>query len=111
MPKETLSPPCGQLLRASCSWFRECNSPLCPLDPDLEQRHPPKTTPFCYWYVKAATLDGAFKVPSHIYDNLMRYILHLLQLHGPPRDLIQNHPYTHKAPPRIDDLSRVKGIV
>lgn len=110
MSKKPLSPPCGQLLRASCSWFRECDSPLCPLDPDLEQKDPPKLTPFCYWYFKAATLDHAFEIPFHIYGNLMRYILHLIKLHDRHRDSIRNHTYLRKTPPRIDDLPRVKGI-
>ncbi|MBA7555835.1 hypothetical protein ES705_48527 [subsurface metagenome] len=111
MSKETFSPPYGQLLRALCSWFRECNSPLCPLDPDLEQKSPPKLTPFCYWYIKAATLDGAFEIPSHMYGDLIRYVVHLIQLHGPPRDPSRNQAYINKTPPRIDNLPRVKGIV
>jgi len=111
MSKTTLSPPRGQLLRASCPWFRECDSPLCPLDPDLEQKDPPKTTPFCFWYLKAATLIGAFEIPSHIHDNLMRYILHLIQLHDRHRHSIRNLTYSHRTPPRIDDLGKVKGIV
>ena len=111
MPKKTLSPPRGQLLRASCSWFRECDSPLCPLDPDLEQKDPPKLTPFCYWYIKAATLKGGVKIPLHIHDKLIHYIARLIQLYGPPRDPVQNHLYKRKIASKIDDLGKVKGIV
>ncbi len=111
MAKTTFSPPCGQLLRALCSWFRECNSPLCPLDPDLEQKSPPKLTPFCFWYLKAATLDGDFEIPSHMYGDLIRYVVHLSELGDRNPDLLKIPRHAHRIAPRIDDLGKVRGIV
>ncbi|MBA7518435.1 hypothetical protein ES705_10505 [subsurface metagenome] len=111
MPKKTLSPPRGQLLRASCPWFRECNSPLCPLDPDLEQKDPPKLTPYCYWFLKTRSWEYLLKIPSHILDNLTRYVVHLINLGVTNRELTRIPRHADKIHPRLDDLGKVKGIV
>ena len=111
MPKKIFYPPGERRFRALCRWSGECESPLCPLDPDLEQKSPPKFTPCCYYYLEATTPDVTFKVPSHILDKLLRYVDHLITLQGLHRDLIKKHTGAHENTTRIDDLEVGKGVV
>ena len=111
MPKKTLSPSATIWFRAACEWSRECDSPLCPLDPDLEQKKPSKLTPLCYWYLRLVTLDEAEDIPDYILNLLMRYVIHLLNLRHPDLNASGFPQQASKTPTRIDDLHKGKGIV
>ena len=73
--------PGGERLLTRCLWYPSCNSPLCPLDPDLNKRHPSTTVPLCYWYAKARKGIDVNEIPFPVRSRLMRYInrLHKLQ--------------------------------
>ena len=111
MAKKTFPLLSERKLRATCPYFGECDSPLCPLDPDLYQKNPPKLTPLCYWYLRLTTLDEAAKIPSHILDTLMRYVIHLLDLRAQALNISGFPRPAFKTPTRIDDLGEVKGVV
>jgi len=111
MPKKTLSPSPTSWFRADCEWSRECDSPLCPLAPGLEQKKPSKLTPLCYWYLRLVTLDEAAKIPDHILNTLMRYVIHLLNLRVQGLNVSGFPRSASKTPPRIDDLVEVKGVL
>ncbi|MBA7518420.1 hypothetical protein ES705_10490 [subsurface metagenome] len=111
MSKTTFSPLVVIRFRALCSWSRECNSPLCPLDPDLEQKSPPKLTPFCYWYLKTKNPRAVLETPELVLLNLSRYVLHLSKLGVRDPLPIRMCICETETPPRIDNLGKVKGIV
>lgn len=98
-------------IRAACEWSRECDSPLCPLDPDLKQQKPSNLTPLCYWFLRLTTLDEAAKIPDYILKFLMRYVIHLLDLRHQDLNVSKFPRLVSKTPTRIDDLHKGKGVV
>ena len=98
-------------IRAACPISQECDSPLCPLDPDLEQKKPSKLTPLCYWYHKLITLDETEDIPDHILNLLMRYTLYFLNLRFQGLVVLEFTRLSSKTPPPLDDLHNGKGVV
>ena len=68
-----------------CLWYPSCNSPLCPLDPQINKRHPCTVEPLCYWYIKARKGMDVNEIPFPVRAHLMRYINRLYKLQAEQR--------------------------
>ena len=78
--------PTRETLLTRCLWYPSCNSPLCPLDPKINKRHPSTTLPLCYWYAKARKGIDVKEIPFPVRANLMRYINRLHKLEAELRE-------------------------
>jgi len=67
-----------------CPRYKDCVSPLCPLDPYLKYNDRPPGGALCYWYDLMAEPENFVDMPRCVIDKLPDYIVHLIKIGALP---------------------------